>query len=76
MENILEDLLLSDAKHGIVIVRMRTQMNDPIHVQVQVIERRYLTTSKDHIVIYEQLGTCDMEYGEVQPQTNRKKSLT
>lgn len=42
MENIFEYFLFGDAKVGIEIIRMWTIVNDSVHVQVKVIEFRYL----------------------------------
>ena len=38
MKNILEDLLLTDSKVRIVIVGMRADVDDAVHVEVEVVK--------------------------------------
>ena len=45
MEDILEYLFFSDTEMWIRVIRMRTWMDKPIHVQIQVIKFRNLKSS-------------------------------
>ena len=38
VEDVIENLLLCDSEHGIAIVGMRADVNDSIHVKIEVIK--------------------------------------
>lgn len=42
MKNICEYFLLSDSEVSITIIRVGADMDDTIHIQIQIIKLRYL----------------------------------
>ena len=38
MEDVREDFLLADAKVHVVVVRMRADVNDAVHVEIEIVE--------------------------------------
>ena len=42
MENILENFLFTDSEMRIVVIRVGTNVNDAIHVKIEVVKLRYL----------------------------------
>ena len=42
MKNTLKDLLLTNPKVRIIVVWVRADVNDPIHIQIKVVKFRYL----------------------------------
>lgn len=48
MEDVFENLLLRDAEHRIVVIRMWTYMDDSVHVQVEIVEIRDLEKKHMH----------------------------
>ena len=67
MKDVSEDLLLRDAEVRVVIVRVGTCVDDPIHVQVQVVKFRNL----QHVqlislpVLYFATGSAAKEHQKV-----------